>query len=126
MGRKAFYSGSRFEEMAGYSRALVADPWVFVSATSGPDRETKAYPADPVAQAKNALAIVEETLAAAGASFADVVQVRVYLSSRDHIVPISSMLGRLFKDPRPANTTIVCAFPSAEIHVEFEFVALKR
>lgn len=126
MTREAISSGSPFEEMAGYSRALIDGEWIFVSGTAGMDPETRTFPAEATAQAEIALGIIEETLRGAGASFGDVVQVRAYLANREDVVPVSKLLGALFSDPRPTNTTILCGFPVEDIKVEFEMVALCR
>lgn len=124
--RRAISSGSPFEDMAGYARAHIDGDWVFVSGTAGPDPVTGALPPDPVAQARNALAIIAATLAQAECGWADVVQVRVFLASRDPVVEVSRLLGALFSDPRPTNTTLICGFPDARILVEIEMVARRH
>ena len=124
--RKAIYTGSKFEELAGYSRAVIDDPWIFMSGTAGPDSATGIFHADAVEQAKAALKTIGDVLALADASFADVVQVRVYLASRDDVLGVSKILGQTFTDPRPTNTTIICGFPVEEIKVEIEIVAKRR
>ena len=125
MIRTAISSGSPFEELAGYSRARIDGEWIFVSGTSGHDPAIGGFAATAEEQARRALDVIAETLAKAGATMADVVQVRVYLAERDDVVPVSRLLGALFSDPRPANTTILCGFPVAEIKVEIEMVARK-
>ncbi len=124
--RWAISSGSKFEELAGYSRAVVDGEWVFTSATAGADPETGTFAPDAETQARHALEVIAATLAKAGAGWGDVVQVRCYLADRGDVVPVSKLLGALFSDPRPTNTTILCAFPLEEIRVEFEMVARKR
>lgn len=124
--RKAIYTGSKFEEIAGYSRAVIDDPWVFVSGTVGVDPATGTYPETAVDQATFALQTIGAALAEGRASFADVVQVRVYLVSRDDVLPVSKLLGQTFTDPRPTNTTILCNFAVDAIKVEIEVVALRR
>jgi len=124
--RWAISSGSKFEEMAGYSRAVVDGEWVFISGTAGTAPETGAFAPDAETQARHALDVIAATLSKAGAGWADVVQVRVYLADRADVVPVSKLLGALFSDPRPTNTTIICAFPVEEIRVEIEMVARKR
>lgn len=123
MTRRAISSGSKFETLAGYSRAVVDGEWVFVSGTAGMDPATNAFPEDAVDQARFALATIAGALAEAGASMADIVQVRVYLADRADVMPVSALLGGTFSDPRPTNTTIICGFPVPEIKVEFEVVA---
>lgn len=123
MSRRAIYSGSPFEELAGYSRALVDGEWVFVSATSGFDAEIKGFASTAVEQARKALEVIGAALEQAGASFADVVRVQCYLSDAADTVEVCKLLGEIFDDPRPANTTIICGFPDPNIKVEFEMTA---
>ncbi len=126
MTRRAIYTGSKFEELAGYSRAVVDGEWVFVSGTAGYDPRTGQFPVTAVAQAQVALRSIAEALAEAGAGMQDVVRVRVYLADRADVVEVSKLLGQAFSDPRPTNTTILCGFPVEEIKVEFEVTALRR
>lgn len=123
--RRAISSGSKFEQLAGYSRAVVDGEWVFVSGTTGVEPDGSFSP-DAVAQARRALVIIGAALTDAGAAFRDVVQVRVYLAERSDLIGVSKLLGETFSDPRPTNTTILCGFPIEGIKVEFEMVALKR
>ncbi|PQO23118.1 hypothetical protein C2I36_09630 [Rhodobacteraceae bacterium WD3A24] len=119
-------TGSRFEELAGYSRAVVDGEWVFVSGTAGSDPETGTFPDDPAEQTRCALRQISDALEKAGGCLADIVRVRVYLSDREHVLPASTVLGEAFTDPRPTNTTIICGFAVPEIQVEIEVTALVR
>ena len=123
--RLAISSGSKFEQLAGYSRAVVDGEWVFISATAGSEADGGFSP-DATRQARRALAIVSAALAEAQAGLEDVVRVRVYLADRSDVVPVSKILGETFAAPRPANTTIICGFPDEQIKVELEMTALKR
>lgn len=124
MPRRAITSGSKFEEMAGYSRAVVDGNWVFVSGTAGYDYDTHEISEDPVEQARQCLRTIERALSQADATFADVVRVRVYLADAADVVEVSKLLGAIFEDPRPANTTITCGFATPEMKVEIEMTAL--
>ena len=124
--RRAIHSGSPFETMAGYSRALVDGDWVFVSATSGHDPAIGGFAPDAEAQARRALDVIAAALAEAGAGMADIVAVRVYLKRREDVAAVSRLLGATFADPRPANTTILRGFPAEEILVEIEATARRR
>jgi enamine deaminase RidA (YjgF/YER057c/UK114 family) len=126
MERHAIYSGSKFEELAGYSRALVSGDWIFVSGTAGYDPATGAFASGAAEQARRALQTIDDSLAKADATMADVVRVRVYLSDRDDVMAVSTILGQTFSDPRPTNTTIICGFPVEDIKVEIEVTALRR
>jgi enamine deaminase RidA (YjgF/YER057c/UK114 family) len=126
MTRRAIYTGSTFEKMAGYSRAVVDGDWIFVSGTAGFDPKTMVFADNAGDQARQSLKTIAGALAEAGASLSDVVQVRVYLSDRAHVMDVSKILGETFSDPRPTNTTIICGFAVDEIMVEIEVVALRR
>ena len=124
--RRAISSGSKFEELAGYSRAIVDGEWIFVSGTAGYDIANDRFPDDPAEQTRLSLATIADALAEAGASLSDIVQVRVYLASADDLMAVAPILGETFSDPRPTNTTIVCDFAVPGIKVEIEVTALKR
>jgi enamine deaminase RidA (YjgF/YER057c/UK114 family) len=123
--RWAISSGSKFEKLAGYSRAVVDNEWVFISGTSGyaPDGSISA---DVVEQTRESLLTISAALEKAGATIADVVRVVVYVADRADIMAVSQVLGETFNDPRPANTTITCGFAVDDIKVEIEATALKR
>lgn len=126
MARWAINTGSKFEEMAGYSRAVVDGEWIFISGTAGYDFGKNSISDDPAEQTRQSLRTIAETLAKAGAAMKDIVRVRVYVSDRAHVMPVSQVLGETFSDPRPTNTTIVCGFAMPEMKVELEVTALKR
>lgn len=124
--RWAISSGSKFEALAGYSRAIVDGEWVFVSGTAGYDIANDTISEDPAEQTRQALATISDALGKADASLSDIVRVRVYVADRGDIMAVSQVLGATFSDPRPTNTTIVCGFPMPEMKVELEVTALKR
>ncbi|MDF0595227.1 RidA family protein [Psychromarinibacter halotolerans] len=119
-------TGSKYEELAGYSRAVVDGEWIFVSGTAGFDPDTGLFPDDPAEQARCSLSQIEDALSKAGAGLSDIVRVRVYLSSADHVVPASKVLGEALAATKPTNTTIICGFADPEIQVEIEVTAMKR
>ena len=126
MPRVLINSGSPFEALAGYSRAVADGGFVFVSGTTGYDIEREIFGADAEAQTDIALAVVEKALVAAASSLDDIVRIRVYLSHRDHVAPVSAVLARVFAKTRPANTTIICGFAPPEMMVELEVTAMRR
>jgi enamine deaminase RidA (YjgF/YER057c/UK114 family) len=79
MQRQRISSGSTFEAQIGYSRAIVAGPWVFVSGTTGFDYTNMTIADSVVEQAEQCLKNIEAALAQAGATFADVVRVTYVL-----------------------------------------------
>jgi enamine deaminase RidA (YjgF/YER057c/UK114 family) len=124
--RWAISSGSKFEKLAGYSRAVVDGEWIFVSGTAGYDIANDFFPDDAGEQTRLALATIADALAKADASLRDIVRVRVYLADAGDVMAVSKILGETFSDPRPTNTTIVCGFAAPGIKVEIEVTALKR
>lgn len=124
--RSTISSGSKFEKMAGYSRAVIDGEWIFISGTAGYDFETNEISEDAEEQARQSLRTIGHTLEQANASFADVVRVRVYLADRADVMAVSKVLGETFNDPRPTNTTIICGFAMPEMKVEIEMTALCR
>lgn len=123
--RRAISSGSKFEELAGYSRAVADGDWVFVSGTTGAD-SSGTFPPDAGEQTRLSLATISRALAEADADLSDVVRVRVYLAERADVMTVSAILRETFRDPRPTNTTIICGFPADGIKVELEVTARKR
>ena len=123
MPRQTIYTGTRFEDLAGYARAVVEDGWVFVSGAAGYDFSDGTISDDAAVQAHQCLATIEDALGQAGAALKDVVRLRVYLSDRAHIVPVSQVLAERFAGTRPTNTTIICTLAMPEMLVELEATA---
>ncbi|KKB80665.1 endoribonuclease L-PSP [Devosia limi DSM 17137] len=123
--RRAISSGSKFEKLAGYSRAVVDGEWVFVSGTAG-HRADGSISGDPEEQTRQSLRTIAHALEQADASLADIVRLNVYIADRGDVMTVSKVLGETFSDPRPTNTTIICGFPVEDIKVEIEVTALKR
>ena len=126
MNRRRISSGSTFEERIGYSRAVVAGDWVFVSGTTGFDYRTMTIADDVVSQAEQCLANIEAALAEAGASLADVVRVTYILPDPTDFEPCWPVLRRRFADARPAATMISAGLVDPRIRIEIEVTALKR
>ncbi len=123
--KKRISSGSPFEELAGYSRAVVDGDWIHVSGTVGVDPETKILPPDTTSQLENIFKTLEATLAQAGASLEDVVRNRVYVTDMAYMNDVVKVLGQKFGTIRPANTTLICQIPVPGAHVEIEVTAHK-
>lgn len=125
-GRRLISSGSKFEELGGYSRAVVVQDWIFLSATAGYDPATGSFPADVADQTRRALQTIADALAEADSVLDDVVRVGVFVADPAHVLPVSRVLGKTFAMSRPANTTVVCGFAVPEIQVELEVTALRH
>lgn len=126
MTRKLISSGSDFEALAGYSRAVVESDWVFVSGTTGFDYETGEIAEDVENQTHQALHNIQSALVKAGSKLTDVVRVRVFLAAAEDFPRIAPIIGAYFRDIRPANTTVVSALVDSRMKIEIEVTARVR
>ena len=123
MGVRHISTGSPFESQIGYSRAVVADGWVFVAGTTGYDYDSMTMPDSITEQAENALATIGKALVEAGSSLDDVVRVT-------YIVPDPAMwpecwpiTSRVFAKARPAATMFSAQLQNPEMKIEIEVTA---
>jgi enamine deaminase RidA (YjgF/YER057c/UK114 family) len=123
--RQLIGSGSTFEQEIGYSRAVVAGDWVFVSGTTGFNYATMTIEDDVVAQAEQTIRNIEEALAKAGASLADVVRVHYILPTAADFPKCWPVLRRAFGEVRPAATMIEAGLSDPRMKIEIEVTALK-
>jgi enamine deaminase RidA (YjgF/YER057c/UK114 family) len=105
--RQLVSSGSPFEPVVGYSRAVRVGDRVFVAGSAPIMPDGADPPADAYGQAKRCLEIVAQALAEAGGSLADVVRTRVYLTTPDAFDGLARAHGESFSDIRPVNTTVI-------------------
>lgn len=126
MARKKISSGSKFEALLGYSRAVRDGEWVFLSGTTGFDYKKHTISKDVVAQTEQMLDNMEWGLKQAGASFEDIVRLRLYMVRQKDFERVARAIGRRFGHIRPANTMITSAFADPRILVEMDATALVR
>lgn len=126
MNRRLISSGSSFEAVAGYSRAVVEGDYVHVSGTTGFDYATMRIDADPVAQCRQCFANIAAALAEAGCSLDDVVRVRYYLTEAALFEKVAPIFGEIFARARPAATAIVCRLIDPRMAIEIEVTACRR
>jgi len=127
MSRKLISSGGEWEEIVGYSHAVLDGDFVFVSGTTGFDYVKRTVSPDVVEQTEQTFRNIEKALAEAGSSLADTVRVVVYLVSPDDFKLVAPVFGRKFKGIKPANTTvIVSALIDPRLKIEIEVTARKR
>lgn len=125
MTRKLISTGSPFEEIAGYSRALVQDDWCFVSGTTGYDYKTMVMPDSVEEQTRNALLTVERTLEQAGFTLEDIVRMQYTVTDAAYANLAFPVLGEWFKTIRPAATMVVAGLIKPEMKIEIEATALR-
>ena len=126
MERRIISSGSAWEERYGYSRAVVVGPHVFVAGTAPQMPNGAEPPAGAYEQARRCLEIVSKALSDAGATAADVVRTRIFVSDREHIGEVMRAHGETFGDARPACTGIVVDLLDPRWLVEIEADAILR
>ena len=116
-------TGSPFEAKIGYSRAVVAEGWVFVAGTTGYDYQTMIMPQTVEDQCRNALATISDALVEAGTSLDSVVRVRYILPDPADWPACWPIVSGAFEKARPAATMMSAALQEPEMKIEIEVTA---
>lgn len=122
--RRNIASGSPYEPVIGFSRAVRIGDRVLVSGT-GPIWPDGSCPDDAEAQARRCLAIIAAALVQAGAGTGDVVRTRMFLTDPGDADAVGRVHGEVFGDVRPAATMVVVAAlldPRWRVEIEAEAV----
>jgi len=120
---KRISSGSSFETLAGYSRAIVDGDWIMVSGTTGYDYGTMSIAPDVASQTHQCFANIAHALAQAEASLVDVLRIRIYLVDAADFPVVAPIVGTYMAEARPANTTVIAGLVDPAMRIEIEVTA---
>jgi enamine deaminase RidA (YjgF/YER057c/UK114 family) len=123
---KKISSGGPWEASIGYSRAVVAGPYIHVSGSTATVNGILQHEGDAYSQTKVAFEVIEKALAEGGHSLADVVRTRVFLANAEDMDAVGMAHGELFSEIRPAATMLAgIKFINPSMLVEIEVDSYK-
>jgi enamine deaminase RidA (YjgF/YER057c/UK114 family) len=103
---KKISSGGPWEATIGYSRAVVAGPYIHVSGSTATVDGILQHEGDAYSQTKVTFGVIEKALAEGGHSLTDVVRTRMYLANAEDMDAVGKAHGELFSEIRPAATIL--------------------
>ena len=126
MTRQRAFSGTLWEDRAGYCRAMRIGNQILVSGTSPSDGQGGTYaPGNAYAQTKRCFEIIESALQALGGELSDVVRTRLYVTDMARWEEFAQAHQELFGDYPPVNTMVeVAGLINPDMLVEVEAEAL--
>ena len=123
--KRLLSSGSTFEDAVGYSRVVIAGEHIYIAGTTGFDYETMSIADDIVAQTEQCLRNLERALAAAEATWDDVVRVVYLLPDASAFERTWPTLRRVFGASRPASTMMEVGLADPRMMIEIELTAIR-
>jgi len=123
--RRLISSGSEFERLIGYSRAVVQGDWIFVSGTTGFDYTTMRISDDLGDQTEQCLLNIRNALEEAGADFRDIVKVTYVLPPGEDFSLCWPVLRKHFGEIRPAAMMLSAGLADPRMKIEIEATAFR-
>lgn len=123
---KLISSGGPWESVIGYSRAVVAGPYVHVSGSTATVDGVLQHEGDAYGQTKVAFEVIEKALAQVDYTLGDIVRIRIYLTNEADMDAVGKANGEIFSQIRPALTILAgVKFINPKMLVEIEVDAYK-
>ena len=119
-GKTRVFSGTVWEDLAGFSRAIRQENRIFISGTTATHSDQVIGGSDPVSQTHFVIDKIDGALQSLGACLDDVIRTRVYIQDMAHWEPISNVHGMRFRNIKPANTLVQAGIIGSEYLVEIE------
>jgi aryl-alcohol dehydrogenase-like predicted oxidoreductase/enamine deaminase RidA (YjgF/YER057c/UK114 family) len=123
-GRTRVLSGTIWEELAGYSRAVRRGDRILISGTTATHGDRVIGGDDPASQTHFVIDKIEGALQSLGASIEDVVRTRIYIKDMSYWEAVAQVHGRRFRGILPANTLVSADIIGSDYLVEMEAEAL--
>lgn len=124
MSKQSYSSGTVWEEMAGYSRAVRVGDRILVAGTTATGPDGLVGGDDPGAQANFVIDKIQHAIEQLGGRLEDVVRTRVFISQVDNWEPVARTHGERFGHIKPVNTLVEARLVGAEFLVEIEAEAI--
>jgi len=123
-GRSKVLSGTVWEDLAGFSRALRHGKRILVSGTTATQGDRAIGGSDPAAQTHFVIDKIEGAIQSLGGQLKDVVRTRIYVQNVSDWEPVARVHGERFRDIQPANTLVQAGIIGDEYLVEMEVEAV--
>lgn len=119
-------TGGKFEDIYRYSRLIRIGDWIMSSGTAGRNYVTREISADVAGQVHQAMKNLSGALEALGATFKDIVHIRVFISSQDHLSEALETLATYFEGTDPVHAIHCGPLPGGdEVKIELEITCYK-